>query len=103
IIDVVTLELTATPGIQNIVAKPANGAIYYEFATSKDGVNWNMIGTSADPYKSVSLPEGTWFVRVRAIGANPGPWATWSGYVDASPLPLPEIQLATATKGIFQI
>lgn len=103
IIDTISLELTPTPGLQNIVVSPANGAAYYEFAISKNGSTWNSIGTSADPYKSVSLSEGVWYVRARAMGNNMGPWTTWTGYVEASALPLPEIEIASATKGLFQI
>ena len=103
IIDFVKLELTPTPGLQTIVASPANGAIYYEFATSRDGIDWTSIGISSDPYKTVNLAEGTWYVRVRASGAHMGPWTTWTGFVDVSPLPLAELDSANAVGGLFEI
>src|SRR3546814_1705774 len=37
------------------------------------------------------------------MGRAMGPWTTWNGYIDASPLPLPQIELATATKQLFAI
>lgn len=103
IVDSVNLVLTPYPGQQNIVGTPANGASYYEFAISTNGVTWNNVGIRSDPFMPVSLPEGTWWVRIRAVGRAAGPWATWTGYVDAATLPLPVIDLATATKGIMEI
>lgn len=103
IIDQVTLEMTPTVGVQNIVATPANGASYYEFAISSDGFTWSSLGTSADPYKAVSLTPGAWYVRVRAVGRAVGPWTTWYGNVEATTLPLPTIDAFSFDKLIGAI
>jgi len=97
IIGKVTLELTTTIGKQQIIATPAIGAVYYEFECKSEFGNWQAIGTSSDPFMFTYLSTGHWFARVRAIGAIPGPWATWEGDIIATSLPLPIISAFTAT------
>jgi predicted phage tail protein len=98
IVNTVRVELTTTVGLQQIVADPAVGATYYEFqGRVQGGGNWSSFGVSGDPFLFVNLDAGLWDIRVRGIGAIPGPWATWSGNIEATSLPLPKLSLLSAT------
>lgn len=101
VIDRVTLEYTAIAGRQTIVASPANGATYYEFATSQDGHSWVNMGISPDPFMTVFLSPGYWYVRVRAFGKGMGAWTRWEGNVEASTLELPTIEAAQASTDLL--
>lgn len=97
IIDRVSIEETAESQVQNVVATPANGAVYYEFEISADGVQWMNQGLRADPYVRVNLPPGTWHARARAFGRAMGPWTTTTKTLDGNVLPIPNIEAAYAT------
>lgn len=104
IVNRVTVEMTTTVGEQQIVAEPANGATYYEFeGMSQGGGNWSAFGVSGDPFLFVNLDAGPWIIRVRGVGAIPGPWATWTGTIALTSLPLPRLSKLTATGKIFAI
>lgn len=104
IVNSVRVEMTTTVGEQQIVADPANGAIYYEFEGMRQGGgNWSAFGVSGDPFLFVNLDSGPWIIRVRAVGAIPGPWATWSGNIAATSLPLAKLSKFVATGKIFAI
>lgn len=97
----VELILTTTIGKQQIVAAPARGAIYYEFEARSEFGSWQALQTTSDPFIFVNLDVGTWQVRARAVGAIAGPWATWSGTIDATSLPLPKLNAFTASSQLF--
>lgn len=104
IVNSVRVEMTTTVGEQQIVADPANGAIYYEFEGMRQGgANWSAFGVSGDPFLFVNLDSGPWIIRVRAVGAIPGPWATWTGNIAATSLPLAKLSKFVATGKIFAI
>ena len=103
IIGEVRLELTTDIGKQQIIATSAAGAIYYEFECKTDTGNWQALGTSAEPFMFTYLSTGSWQVRVRGVGAIPGPWASWSGTIDATSLPLPSLDTFVATSKLFAI
>ena len=101
-----TIELVATPFVnqQNISISPARGANYYEYEISSDGVSWAALASTVETTVQVNLAPGVWWVRARAVGQVPGPWATWTGTIEATTLPLSEISLLTAsTDGLFLI
>lgn len=97
----VELILTTTVGKQQIVASPANGAIYYEFEAKSEFGSWQALMTTSDPFIFVNLDIGVWQVRARAVGAIAGPWATWSGTIAATSLPLPKLNAFTASSQLF--
>lgn len=97
----VELILTTTIGKQQIVASPATGAIYYEFEAKSEFGSWQALMTSSDPFIFVNLDIGIWQVRARAVGAIAGPWATWSGTIAATSLPLPKLNAFTASSQLF--
>lgn len=101
IVDRISLELTTTVGAQNIVISPARGADYYEYAISNDGIEWTLIGTTSDTVWPVTLNPGTWWVRARAVGQMAGPWRTWTGQVEATSLPIPELSQLIASQSIM--
>ncbi|QIW86566.1 putative tail protein [Achromobacter phage AMA2] len=103
IVDSVTVVLTPFAWVQNIVATPARGAFSYEFEISQDGVNWSNLGISTSPSMQVNLNGGTWFVRARGIGNLIGPWATWTGIIEASVLPVSQIDHVNITGEVFAI
>ncbi len=104
IVNSVRVEMTTTVGEQQIVADPANGAIYYEFEGMRQGgANWSAFGVSGDPFLFVNLDSGAWIIRVRGVGAIPGPWATWTGNIAATSLPLAKLSKFVATGKIFAI
>lgn len=105
IIDSVTVQLTTVVGQQWIVATSARGALYYEFEASFDNISWADLGQSAQPKFLANLANGTWWVRVRGIGAQlNGPWTTAMVVIDGSTLRIPELDLLTAsTDEVFQI
>lgn len=99
----VELVLTTTIGKQQIVASPATGAIYYEFEAKSEFGSWQALQTTSDPFLFVNLDVGVWQVRARAVGAIAGPWATWSGTIAATSLPLAKLSALTATPELFGI
>lgn len=99
----VELILTTTIGKQQIVASPATGAIYYEFEAKSEFGSWQALQTTSDPFLFVNLDVGVWQVRARAVGAIAGPWATWSGTIAATSLPLAKLSAFTATPELFGI
>lgn len=105
VIDKVSLEYTFVVGQQTIVATPANGAQYYEFRFSADyGATWVRLGTDASPQMRVALAPGNYLISVRAVGVIAGAWNTVSVTVDATTLPLVEIDAFTAsTDQVYQI
>ncbi|AJD82858.1 central tail fiber J [Achromobacter phage 83-24] len=103
IVDSVTVELTPFAWVQNIVAKPARGAYSYEFEISQDGVSWSNLGIASIPSMQVNLSGGLWYVRVRGIGSLTGPWATWVGTIEASVLPVSQIDHVNITGQVFAI
>lgn len=104
IVNRVTVEMTTTVGEQQIVADPANGATYYEFeGMPQGGGNWTAFGVSGDPFLFVNLDAGPWIIRVRGVGLIPGPWATWTGTIALTSLPLPRLSKLTAIGKIFAI
>lgn len=104
IVDKVDVVYTVVVGQQNIIATPAKGAIYYEFQAMKSDSNaWVLLGSQDAPSMVVGLSPGTWTVRVRAIGRNPGPWATWTGTIEATSLPTARLDTFTAVAQLFAI
>lgn len=101
IVNSVTVVDTVVIGQQQIVATPANGAVYYEFQVRKSGDSWQTVASDPNPFIYVNLAAGQWQVRVRAIGSIPGPWATWSGQVNESVLPVPTIASFSATTDLL--
>lgn len=101
IVNSVIVVDTVVIGQQQIVATPANGAIYYEYQVRKDGESWQTIANDPNPNLFVNLSAGKWNVRVRAIGSIPGPWATWTGDVAESALPVPTITAFSATTDLL--
>lgn len=97
----VELILTTTIGKQQIVASPANGAVYYEYEAKSEFGTWQALMTTSDPFIFTNLDVGTWQVRVRGVGVIPGPWATWSGTIAATSLPLPKLNAFTASSELF--
>lgn len=104
IVNTVTVVYTVAVGEQNIVASPANGAIYYEFqAKISSSSDWLNLGTSDRPTLVTNLNPGTWSVRVRGVGINPGPWTTWNGVIEATSLPVPKLDLMSLSSDLFSI
>lgn len=103
IVSSVTVELTPFAWQQNIVATPARGATSYEFEISQDGVSWSNLGIQSTSSMQVNLPGGVWFVRVRGIGMAIGPWASWTGMIEASALPVSQIDHVNITSQVFGI
>lgn len=104
IVSTVTLVYTTEVGVQSIVASAAAGAIYYEFAAKlSTAQDWANLGTSSEPTLRTNLSPGLWSVRVRGVGRATGPWATWSGTVEATSLPTPTLDLFAATSKLFAI
>lgn len=103
IIDRVTLELTTTMGMQQIVATPAPGAVFYQFQYRSPGGSWVSAAEQSDPSLFVFLDEGRWEVRVRAIGAIPGPWASWVGDIQSTSLPLARLSAFSGETQLFAI
>lgn len=104
IVPSVSLVNTTVMGEQRIVAVSAVGAIYYEYqAQPGDGGNWIALGVSADPFMVVHFDAGAWVIRVRAIGAIAGPWATWIGEIEATTLPLATLATFTLAPAAFLI
>lgn len=97
----ITLQLTVTVGKQNIVITAAPGADYYEYQISNDGVSWTALATTADLIVPVTLTTGTWWVRARGVGQAAGPWSTWTGQVDATSLPTPELSNLFASTNLL--
>lgn len=104
VVDSVTVAYTTTVGQQNIIATPARGAIYYEFNAKKDGDSqWSVLANQEMPTLSVNLSPGNWSVRVRAINRDVGPWATWTGPIEATSLPTANLDTFTAKGVLFGI
>lgn len=104
IVNSVRVELTPTVGLQQIIADPAVGATHYEFeGRIANGGNWAAFGISGDPFMFVNLDSARWSIRVRGVGAIPGPWATWEGDIAATSLPLARLRLFTAESQLFAI
>lgn len=103
IVNSVTVVYTIEVGVQNIVATPANGAIFYEFEASTNGGEWAKLGNNAMPTLISRLAPGVWSVRVRGVGRSVGPWTTWNGTIEATTLPTPRLDLFTATTKLFAI
>jgi len=103
IVNSVTVVYTVEIGIQNIIATPALGAIYYEFAAKSAAGDWAVLGTNQSPTLQVYLSPGEWSVRVRGVGRAVGPWATWNGTIEATSLPTPRLDSFTATTKLFTI
>ena len=104
IVSAVQVLYTVEVGVQNIVATPAAGAIYYEFQARMTGApDWTSLGTNSEPTLTVNLAPGNWSVRVRAFGRSPGPWATWTGDIAATSLPTCKLDVFVATSELFAI
>ncbi len=107
IVDYVEVFYTTTVGVQNIVASPANGAIYYEFRAmdilSPNGQVWQNLGTSDKPSLQSHLSASTWRVQCRAVGRAVGPWATWEGPILWTSLPTAKLDLFTAVSKLFAV
>lgn len=104
IVNSVRVELTTEVGLQQIIADPAVGATHYEFeGRIADGGNWAAFGISGDPFMFVNLDSARWSIRVRGVGAIPGPWATWEGDIAATSLPLARLSALRAETQLFAI
>jgi len=107
IVNTVNVVYTTTVGVQNIIASAANGAIYYEFACriQVNGTygDWANLGTNSLPTLVINLSPGNWQVRVRGVGRMPGPWATWTGAIEATSLPTARLDTFFATTKLFAI
>lgn len=103
IINSVTVVYTIEVGVQNIVATPAAGAIFYEFEARTGGGEWAKLGNNSMPTLISHLSPGVWSVRVRGVGRSVGPWTTWTGTIEATTLPTPKLDLFTATTKLFAI
>lgn len=104
IVNTVTVVYTVNVGEQNIVASPANGAIYYEFrAKASSSTDYLNLGTNSQPNLLSRLNPGTWTVQVRAVGSSEGPWATWTGVIEATSLPVPFLDSLALSSDLFSI
>lgn len=104
VVDWVRVEYLPTIGQQQVVASPASGAIYYEFqASSNNGVNWQQLGQSPTPSIFTTLSAGPWIVRCRGVGRAAGPWAHWSGNLEMTTLPVPQVSAFTALGKMMEI
>lgn len=104
IVDRVEVLYTVEVGKQNVVATAAVGAIYYDFeARFGDNGSWVSLGNNSLPTLSTTFAPGTWTVRVRGVGRSTGPWATWTGVIEATSLPTPRLDLLTASPELFAI
>lgn len=104
IVNYVTVQETLYPETQKIIAAVASGASFYEFAYKPDGASdWVSLGTFSDNYVTANLSPGLYTIRARAIGAMPGPWATWQGEIDGLPIPVPDIISASANGAFASI
>ncbi len=75
-------------GLSVISCTPARGATSYEFqASANSGAAWTPLGMSLSPTINANLGAGLWQVRARAIGSLAGPWAVWSGAINAITYP----------------
>jgi len=91
-------------GVQNIVASPAIGAIYYDFEIRLDGSDgWAALGTNGEPSLTSNMSPGMWSVRVRGVGRTPGPWATWHGEIRATTLPTCRLATFVPSSELFAI
>lgn len=102
VIDSVQVLATPTVGQQQIVATAARGAIQYEFQARQGTDNWSQLGLGPNPFMFVNLSAAVWQVRVRAIGALPGPWATWEGQVEMTSIAIPPITAFAATTNLLK-
>ena len=103
IIDSVDVVYTITVGVQNIVATITRNAIYYEFQAKIGNNDWQALGTSDKPTLVANLSPGLWTVRVRGVGRIEGPWASWTGTIEATSLPTPRLTAFVGTSKLFGI
>lgn len=103
IVDEVKVKYTTTIGEQIISATAAKGAIYYEFEALPSGGTWMQLGTRATPEMTVNLSPGNWTVRVRAMGTGQGPWASWTGVIEATTIAVPRIDTFASFGELFAI
>jgi predicted phage tail protein len=103
VIDSVTVVYTITVGVQNIVATVTRNAIYYEFQAKTGTNDWQRLGTSDVPTLVANLSPGEWTVRVRGVGRIEGPWASWTGTIEATSLPTPRLTAFVGTSKLFGI
>lgn len=88
IVNEVSVYATPVSGEQIAACTPARGAQGYEFQASDDlGASWAPLGSDTAPSIRIRLPAGPWWVRARGVGAMPGPWKVWQGYISATMLP----------------
>lgn len=111
-VDRISLTYTFVVGQQQIVATPANGADYYEFEASNDatvGSDGSVNGTftrypaTRDPWVTVNLAAGRWYLRVRGVGTVKGAWRGDFFDVKATALPAPTIASFTTATALFGV
>ncbi len=71
---------------------PALGATSYIVQTSLDGVEYSTAGTVTTLSLDVTVPVGTFWVRVAGIGSARGPWSLWTGETGVATLPPADAQ-----------
>uniref|UniRef100_A0AB39AI11 Central tail fiber J n=1 Tax=Pseudomonas phage vB_PaeS_HTN2 TaxID=3236647 RepID=A0AB39AI11_9VIRU len=104
IVDQITVTETTNAGEQAIQWTPAVGATSYQLQYSIAAMEWNTLVDSTQRTAILAnIPPGEVQVRVRAIGATAGPWATWSGELSGSALGLPEIAKLETVPGMWSV
>lgn len=103
IVDSVNVVYTVEVGRQSVIATVSRHANYYEFEAKPGDGSWQRLGAQDSPTMTTNLSPGEWSVRVRGVGKVEGPWATWTGTIEATSLPTVTLTAFTTTTKLFAI